>query len=275
MPRHPQLDLVTPEEIWQRSLLAKISGLIPWQVEEHLRRCGNEELYRVCRCCGDWKGFSYRCSLKFCPLCNWRIARARSEMLRLWSFEIKQPKHVVLTMRNFPILTRTRIRQVAKAFAKLRRNKVWKEVRGGCVSTEITNEGRGWHLHLHIMVDARWIDAAALAVIWGKLVGQDFGIVKVKDCRGKDYLGEVTKYVVKGSELASWPPEEIAQFIHAIRGIRFFAAFGSLFAVAKRIKAQLHALRPPPEPCKCGSHDFTYEDETRSLLNEIRSRARR
>lgn len=275
VPRQPQLDLLSPEQIWQRSLLAKVSGLIPWQVEDHLKRCGNEEVYRTCRGCGDWQGMAYRCNLKFCPLCNWRIARARADLLRLWSFQIKQPKHVVLTVRNFPTLTRSRIRGVAKAFSRLRRQKVWRDVKGGCVSTEITNEGRGWHLHLHIMVDARWVDAGALALLWGKLVGQDFGIVKVKDCRGQEYLGEITKYVVKPAELASWAPEEIAQFIHAIKGIRFFASFGTLFAVAKQIRMQLHAMKPPAKPCPCGCEQFIYEDETRSILGEIRrSKAR-
>lgn len=275
MPQSPQLDLVTPEQIWQRSLLAKVSGLIPWQVEEHLRRCGNEECYKTCRDCGEWQTFSYKCCLKFCPLCNWRIARDRAQLLRFWSFEIKQPKHVVLTVRNFPVLTRSRIRAVGKAFSKLRRNKVWKDVKGGCVSTEITNEGRGWHLHLHIMVDARWVDAARLAIVWGQLVGQDFGIVKVKDCRGMEYLGEVTKYVVKPAELASWKPEEIAQFIHAIKGIRFFAAFGTLFAVARRIKAQIHAAKPPAQPCKCGCSSFRFDTEESAIVGEIRQLARR
>jgi Replication protein len=275
MPRQPQLDLLSPEEIWQRSLLAKVEGLIPWQVYDHLSRCGRDEMYRTCKGCGDWSTFYYRCSLKFCPLCNWRIARNRAEVLKFWSVTISQPKHVVLTMRNFPTLTRSRIRSVGKAFAKLRRNRIWKDVKGGCVSTEITNEGRGWHLHLHIMVDARWIDAAQLAIVWGQLCGQTFGIVKVKDCRGKDYLGEVTKYVVKGSELASWAPEEIAQFVHAIKGIRFFAAFGTLFAVQRQIKAQINGSRPPPEPCKCGCNQFRFEDETRAILAEVAKSLRR
>jgi hypothetical protein len=275
MSRNRQLDLVTPEDIWKRSLLAKVEGSIPWQVYEHLSKCGVEEIFRSCRSCGDWETFYYRCSLKFCPLCNWRIARARAEMLRLWSFRIKQPKHVVLTMRNFETLTRSKIRSIGRAFSKLRRNRLWKEVRGGCVSTEITNEGRGWHLHLHIMIDCRWLDAGSLAIVWGQLLGQEFGIVKVKDCRGMDYLGEITKYVVKPAELASWKPEQIAQFVHAIRGVRFFSAFGTLFHVAREIRAELNALKPVAQPCKCGCRDFKFETEESSIIGEIRSRARR
>lgn len=270
MPQHPQLDLLTPEEIWSASLLAKIEGLIPWQVYESLSKCGKEELYKTCKCCGQWTTFYYRCSLKFCPLCNWRIARQRAEVLKAWSVVIAQPKHIVITQKNFPVLTRRKIRDFGRAFGKLRRNKLWKDVRGGCVSTEITNEGRGWHLHAHILADVDWLDAGTLAVEWGKLVGQEFGIVKVKDARGQAYLGEITKYVVKGAQLASWPAEEIAQFVRAIRGVRFFAAFGTLFHLQRKIKAKLHHDRPPAEPCECGSTVFRFETEAASVIGELR-----
>ncbi len=270
MPRHPQLDLLTPEQIWKESLLAKVDGLIPEAVWQNLSRCGVEELYRTCKGCGDWTSFYYRCSMKFCPLCNWRIARSRAEMLKAWSLQIAQPKHVVLTQKNFPVLTRRKIRDFGRNFAKLRRNRIWKGTRGGCISTEITNEGRGWHLHAHILVDSDWVDAGQLAIEWGKLTGQEFGIVKVKDAREQSYLGEITKYVVKGAQLASWAPEEIAQFIRAIRGVRFFAAFGTLFHMQRKIKAQLHHNRPPPEPCKCGCEDFIFESEAAVILNDIR-----
>lgn len=270
MPKQPQLDLLTPEQIWKESLLAKVDGLIPEAIFQNLARCGVEEIFRTCRGCGDWSAFYYRCSMKFCPLCNWRIARSRAEVLKAWSHTISQPKHVVITQRNFPVLTRAKIRAFGRAFGKLRRNKLWADVKGGCVSTEITNEGRGWHLHAHILADARWIDASALAVEWGRLVGQEFGIVKVKDAREGTYLGEITKYVVKGAQLASWQPDEIAQFIRAIRGVRFFAAFGTLFHLQRKIKAQLHASRPPAEPCKCGCKEFRFESETAVVLSQIR-----
>ncbi len=275
MPRHPQLDLLEPEQIWKRSLLAKIEGFIPWQVFENLSKCGEEEIYKTCRGCGDWTGFLWRCSMKFCPLCNWRIARKRSEMLRAWSKVIAQPKHVVLTQKNFPILTRKKIRAFGRAIGKLRRNRLWKEVKGGCVSTEITNEGRGWHLHAHILCDVRFLDASVLAIEWGKLIGQEFGIVKVKDARGQDYLGEITKYVVKGSQLASWPAEQIGEFIHAIKGVRFFATFGTLFHLQRRIRAELDNQRPAQEPCKCGCSDFRFETEEAAIAGEIRRAARR
>lgn len=271
MPSTPQLNLITPEDIWARSLLAKIEGLVDYSIYENLKRCGQEEFYRTCRDCGNWDRLYYRCSIKFCPRCNWRIARERAKLLQLWTFQIKQPKHVVLTMKNFEVLTRRSIRKFQKAFAKFRRTKLWSEVKGGCVSTEITNEGNGWHLHAHILADVRWLPADLLAIEWGKAVGQQFGIVKVKDARGKEYLGEVTKYVVKPAQLVSWDVEHIAEFIHAIKGVRFFATFGSMFAIRKEMKKVLDATKPPPKPCECGSLNCYYESETADVVNSARS----
>jgi hypothetical protein len=275
MPKVPQLDLLSPEHIWQDSLLSKTRGLLDPRVWENLDRCGRDECYKTCRDCGTWSTFYYQCSMKFCPLCNWRIARRRAEMLRMWSLTIRQPKHVVLTARNSETITREKLRWFGQCFAKFRRTKCWKKVRGGCISTEITNEGRGWHIHAHILVDVHWLDAAELAIEWGRAVGQDYAIVKVKDCRGKEYLGEITKYVVKGAELVSWTPEDIAAFIAAIRGVRFFRTFGTLFKIAREIKEIIDGERPPAKPCKCGCEDFTFQSDTSSVIHQIRSEEKR
>src|SRR5580704_9655018 len=104
MPHSPQLDLLEPERIWQQSLLTKVKGLIDYRIWENLDKCGKEQIFRTCKSCGNWEAFDWRCNMKFCPLCNWRIARARAQMLKLWSLTIKQPKHLVVTMRNFQVL---------------------------------------------------------------------------------------------------------------------------------------------------------------------------
>lgn len=275
MTKQPELGIIEPERLWADTMLFKTRGLLDDRVWENLSKCGKESLFKTCRCCGKWETFEWKCNLKFCPLCNWRIARRRADMLKVWSLIILQPKHVVLTARNSEQISRERIRFFQQAFAKLRRTKLWKPVKGGCISMEITNEGRGWHLHAHILCDVRFIDAGQLAKEWGRLVGQDFAIVKVKDVRGKDYLGEVTKYVAKGSEIAGWTGEDIAAFIGAIRGIRFFASFGSMFKMSKDIKLILSDQKPPAKECECGSLDFMWEDERQATINQIRKDARR
>jgi hypothetical protein len=268
--KDPQLDLVTPEVIWHRSLLAKIEGFIDAGVYERLSKCGKEQIFRTCKNCGDWESFDWRCNMKFCPICNWRIARERAAMLKLWSFKIQQPKHLCLTIQNFPTLTRSKIRKFHLAVAKLRRSKLWKCVKGGCMSTEITHGERGWHLHAHLLIDCRFLDMQKLSVLWASLVGQEYGIVYIKDCRGMHYLGEVTKYVVKGSELVKLAPELIAQFIGAIRGVRFFATFGTLFHMASQVRLELKLTAPPKKLCRCGCGEYRWTDEATECMNHWR-----
>ena len=172
-------------------------------------------------------------------------------------------------------MTAKKIREFQLNMVKLRRTLVFEKVQGGCVSIEITNEGRGWHLHAHWLVDARWVDAQALAITWGNLVGQDYAVVKVKDVREKDYAQEICKYLAKGSEVASWDPAQILEFVSAIRGRRFFFAFGSLFKAGKQVRADLAKQKKPMADCECGAHDFLFESELSAVLNQIRKEKRK
>jgi hypothetical protein len=181
----------------------------------------------------------------------------------------------VLTQKNFPILTQKKLREHQKNLSRIRRLKCWSAVKGGCVSIEITNEERGWHLHSHWLLDVRWLDMPSISQEWGRLCGQEFAIVKIMDCRKKEYLQEVTKYVVEGSELAKWPAEHVHEFVSGIRGRRFFFAFGSLFHDGRRIRAEIKAEKPPRAPCDCGCGDFMFETEEQTVLNEMRKINRR
>jgi hypothetical protein len=176
---------------------------------------------------------------------------------------------LVLTQRNFPVLTHKKIRAHTVALAKLRRKKCFQSIYGGCVSIEITNENKGWHLHSHWLIDCRWLDMEDVSRAWGKLVGQEFAIVKIKDVRDKDYLQEVSKYVVEGSELASWPAPQINEFVRAVRGLRFFFAFGSLRNLAPAIRREMNALKKPGPLCECGCPQFYYEDQQEHEVRQI------
>lgn len=270
-----QTELLPVRMLHKESVAARLIGLGSGKQLDNFQRCGVEELYCTCTGCAKTEVFYYNCNRKWCPLCAVRLAKLRATKLKLWAATIHQPKHLVLTMRNFTVLTRPKIRQFQKALLKLRRLKIWKSVKGGCASLEITNGKEGWHLHAHLLLDVRWLDMAALSIQWGNLVGQEFGIVKIKDCRGTDYLAEVSKYVCKGSELATWPGEQIWEFINAIKGCRFFFAFGSLFKMTADIKRQLALQRAGPRECKCGCSEFIIDTEASAVLKQIRKQLKR
>lgn len=270
-----QLDLVCDNEIFREVIRAKLDGINSSNQFYNFCRCGAEDLYRTCRECGSVEKFPYRCNLKWCPSCQWKLTEQRKEVLRLWAGKVKQPKHLVLTQKNFPILTRSKIRKHRQACAALRRRKIFREVKGGCISTEITNEGEGWHLHSHWLIDVRWLDMSRISKVWGSLVGQEFSICKIKDVRNIEYVQEVAKYVCEAAEMAKWPRELIHEFVTAVRGCRFFSAFGALREMAPQIRAELKSKEAHSKVCDCGCSEFIYEDELQTTLNAIRSMERK
>jgi hypothetical protein len=270
-----QRKLLPENDDFHETIRCKLQGR--WDAPQYwnFSRCGSEDFFRTCKNCGTVEKFKYQCSIKWCPRCSWKITETRKNLLRLWTQRISQPKHMVLTQKNFPILTRRKIREHTRSLMKLRRAKCFRNTRGGCVSVEITNEGNGWHLHSHWLLDAEWLPMADISVTWGKLVGQEFAICKCKDVRGTDYVNEVSKYVCEGSELAKWPPEQINEFVRAVKGLRFFFAFGTLRLLAPTIRAELAAQKEPPPICDCGCSQFIYEDEQDAMLHEVLKLGRR
>lgn len=270
-----QPKLIENRDVHKATIEAKLTGLMISNQFANFQKCGREEIFATCRNCGRFEVFYFACNRRWCPLCNYKLTAARAAKLYVWSKTIKQPKHLVLTITNFHILTRKRIRDFQKALVKLRRHNLWAEIRGGCCSVEITKGASGWHLHAHLLLDCDWINMERLAPAWSNLVGQQFAICKVKDVRGSDYVREVSKYVAKGSELATWAPEHLMEFILAIKGLRFFFQFGTLLKQAKAIRRELLSQRPLGKVCPCGCARIRYETEAQSIINEIRRAKRR
>jgi len=254
---------------FKETIRAKLDGRWDCTQFTNFSRCGLDEMLRTCKQCREIRKMPYRCNIRWCPRCAWRIAQKRKQILQLFTSRIQQPKHLVLTQRNFAVLTNRRIKRMIAALSKIRKRKCFKNVRGGCVSIEITNEGNGWHLHSHWLVDANWLPMADVSVTWGKLVSQEFAICKVKDVRGKEYLDEICKYVVEGSELAKWEPEHINQFVRAVYRNRFFFSFGSLFKLAPLLRAEMEMNKPEAAPCDCGCDEFYYESLQAAEVREI------
>lgn len=226
--------------------------------------------YTICQCAGCLKvsRFPNRCDLSYCPECQPSLAHERRRQVEWWAAEVHQPKHVVVTVRNIPEITREHIDQVQKWWGLLRRRKFCRNWLGGFYSIEITNEGRGWHIHIHALIDARWIDAPALALEWDNVTNGMGRIVKVKDCRQTDYLMEVCKYAVKGSQLATWSTHDVAAFVRAMAGKRTFGVFGSLYGKRTEFAEWLAVLKAGHRVCECGCSLATYYSEADWILHE-------
>lgn len=250
----PQTRFWSQAEELLQAVVSKLRSIGELDLAYGLEACSAVERSFICGGCSRLHSFATRCDKLYCPRCMPRLAAKRRESIEAWSTLIRQPKHVVLTTRNTEDFTRTTVAKFKRAWNSLRRGVVARNWRGGTFALEVTNESKGWHLHSHSLIDADFIDAGILAKEWAKRVGQDFAIVKVKDARDRSYLGEVTKYAVKGSTLASWSPQEIAAYIRAIARTRTFLPFGSLY----KMRAEWEATRPPKQKwtCECGETDL-------------------
>jgi len=225
-----------------------------------------ELIVRRCNSCKLQEKLEYRCNLKWCPRCQWRLADARKLFVERYAGFIEQPKHLVLTQKNCEVLTRKKMRENQIAMAELRRRICFEKVRGGCASVEVTWNPKGavvnghvcaggFHIHSHWLISASWVDIQEVKLAWADLIGQDFAICEIYDAREEDYVKELCKYVVEGSEIAGWPAEVISQFVHAVRGVRCFFTFGNLRKLAKQIRAEIAKDEARIHLCECGSTD--------------------
>ena len=247
--------------LYKNSIAAKLRSIGRGEEATKLEQCHTRYTVAVCQACHTVEKFPNRCDNFFCPECQPRLSNDRRKAVEWWVREVHQPKHVVLTVVNIQDLTKFHITELRRWFTNLRRSKFCRNWNGGFYALEVTNEGRGWHLHIHALVDAKWIDAMQLSEQWQRSTNGLGRIVKVRDARGCDYLNEVTKYVVKGVQLASFNAHDIATFIDSFTGVRTFGVFGSLYGKRTAFAEWFKAVRDSKPLCKCGSCDIRYFDE--------------
>lgn len=241
--------LIPGSAVLRLSIAAKLRESGAYEKAEVLEQCEQTETICYCFDCQKHRVFKNRCSLFYCPSCADRLTGLRRKTLRFWAEQVTQPKHVVLTSRNTASLSSVRVRWFKSQFNGLRRSSWAKGWKSGMYSIEVTNEGRGWHLHLHALIDSNWIDAPELARRWGKRMNQDFAIVKVKDARESNYLAEVIKYTAKPAQVSQWKPYEIREWIEALDGTRCFSTFGQLYRERAERKKQLDEILE--HSCEC------------------------
>ncbi|GAI61212.1 unnamed protein product, partial [marine sediment metagenome] len=82
-------------------------------------------------------------------------------------------KHLVLTLKNVPGLTWSSVDQVRQYFTRLRHRQLFKAAwRGGVYGIEFTWTGdKGWHIHIHALIDGDYIPQAVISRHWFEITG--------------------------------------------------------------------------------------------------------
>jgi len=168
-------------------------------------------------------------------------------------------------------------RETMSAFRRLRRLRWWrKRVAGGVASCEITKGHRGWHVHIHALIDCEWLAVTELppgrtaskeqckakGMRARKELSEQWSLccrrpadVWVRRATGKidEVCREVLKYSVKGSDLLECKGD-IAPIIRSMTGVKLAGGWGTWYrhpAIKRPDK--------PPATCKCGCSDWMME----------------
>lgn len=266
-----QFSLWSAATIHKNTVAAKLRQAGLTELAATLEHCHTIPTYALCTNCGRHQRFMNRCDNFICPECAPRRSNDRKRAVQWWSARISQPKHVTLTVKNTVEITKGHVQEFKRWFKNLRRSKFCGNWQGGFYTIEITNEGKGWHLHIHCLVDAVWIDAIGLSSAWIKATNGMGRIVKVKSARCESYLKQVTKYLVKGNQLAAWSPSQLAEFYGAFDGLRTFGVFGSLYGKRTEFAEWFKAMRDQKPACKCGCRDQIIFSEFAWLSRDLTS----
>lgn len=207
-----------------------------------------------CRSCGLVHYVPIYCGDRFCQVCN----KARQIRIRIRLTDLVN-KTVLLHNENFRhmILTiksqdnpASMCRYLHKAFRKFRNSRIFKKnFSGGAFVIELTHSEEGWHAHLHVCIQGKYIDQGELLKAWRNSAGK--AGLYIKTIPKQSIIRYLTKYMTKG-EITGDAKEE---GLTALKGLRLFTCFGSW-----------HDLLPSwtkiPYDCPdCGSSDWRYFDK--------------
>lgn len=163
---------VTPE-LWGAVRQAAQRAAVPWLRRAYrAARCGRMVQVWLCESCQGETARPLHCSIRFCAHCaSTRRQRAKRVVSRLVERMQHAPVHVVLTIPSTERLA-DGVRRLGRAWGSMRRTSWWRGiVRGGVVAWEITRTHAGWHPHLHVLADARWIPWGELVSHWQRATG--------------------------------------------------------------------------------------------------------
>lgn len=239
----------------------------------HLANCGLP-MPLVCVCCGNDRAVETACRRRWCPACAWKLQAKRLDRYAGAVRLMARPAFLTLTVENSP--DPDSIRQLRNAWSRMRRRKLIAEkVAGGVAAVEVTNQGNGWHPHLHAIIDCDWLSIhvpaptwtdsqgvydqkcemaqAELSSVWAGVVKQSEAVVWISRMKDLTRLIYSLKYCVKGSDLVE-SPDAIAPMIRVLDKSRLVSAFGNLHGRTREMDAD----ERPVMVCESCGHERSY-----------------
>ena len=246
---------VTVKNSWRLNALFRIEGLIKGVGQESRGKrmgiCGNTIFVKVKKT--DPTNILYepqlRCKDRVCPVCNAYRASILSRKVEELGKDMINPHLLTVTANDRNRFSLKTAFQCYKASMRLlKREKTWwkKYIRGGVEHIEVTyNEGTGWHVHSHMLVDLavdRKVENMRLTDNGYFLdplkkdlehVLMKVGLGTISDIRPvtEGYGKEISKYSMKfGLDIDD---ERLKEIIVDMKGKRMVSKFGNCFGRKK------------------------------------------
>lgn len=170
-----------------------------------------------------------RCKHRLCPYCaRYRqatVAKRVEETVIPWD----SIRHIVLTLQHSDDPLAEQLDHLLASYRRLRQTKLWKgRVHAAIATVEITRNARTdcWHPHLHILATGDYVPHGHLRECWRTATGGSTIVHLSRIDSRTAAAAYVSKYVAKPAELATFPPEALAEYVAATAGRRLLLATG-------------------------------------------------
>jgi len=213
-----------------------------------LRDCHETEILAACSNCGHAWWVPYRCRTRVCPLCSYKVMLERSQLMLALCRGMDHPKLLTLTMPTWTDDPKQGIRFLRASFARLRRTALLRKVVGGAYQIELIPKQNGWHIHIHVLMDAPYLPYQLIYSAWQKITGINVPQIDIRAASDPAAQVYVCKYAAKSVSFNDSPDVIVAWYL-ATKGQRLFATFGKWYN--KKLRDIAPELCPPVAPSIC------------------------
>ncbi len=227
----PSLDY-TSNNPTQTSLITALNNKHLYDYAERLSNCSVSYYYLQCDACSTKIMRKFYCGLPICPICQEKKSKGFLKAYEPYVKTFKHPKFMTLTLKNIKNISPDDFKRFSKHFLALKKHlKSWGfKFDKGIRVLEVTEKGKGYHLHYHLLYDGSYIPQRFLSGVWGRITGGSF-IVDIRVARsiqlGFNYL---SKYVNK---VPSMGVSETVDYFIASKNVRVVQTFGTRFKISK------------------------------------------
>jgi len=195
-----------------------------------LDHCREHAYFAMDRILGDVRVMSDACHERWCPMCaNQKAAFAR-ESTHTYIASLLKPRFLTLTLRHCEDGLLEQIEFLQDCFRRLRTRAYWKKrVFGGIWFLQVhRSEHDGcWHPHLHIVLDAKWLEHGTLSDLWD-LVSYGSPVLDIRRIHNPESSAQyVARYSARPARFATMPVDDRVEMILAMKGKRLSGTFGN------------------------------------------------